>query len=68
MDFIILDSLINQGVTPVFGYLDPGLGTMIISAIVGIFATITFAVKGFWYRVTAPLRRKKTTDKKNDAK
>lgn len=32
-------------------YLDPGTGSMIISAIVGIFATIALGVKTFWYRI-----------------
>jgi hypothetical protein len=32
-------------------YLDPGTGSMIISAIVGIFATIALGVKTFWYKI-----------------
>lgn len=32
-------------------YLDPGTGSMIISAIVGIFATIVLGVKTFWYKI-----------------
>jgi hypothetical protein len=34
-----------------FAYLDPGTGTMIISAIVGIFATVALGVKTFWYKI-----------------
>lgn len=37
-------------------YLDPGTGTMIISAIVGIFATIALGVKTFWYKIAQIFR------------
>ncbi len=32
-------------------YLDPSTGTMIISAIVGIFASLALAVKTYWYKL-----------------
>jgi hypothetical protein len=32
-------------------YLDPGTGSMIISAIVGVLATIVLGVKTFWYKI-----------------
>lgn len=38
-------------------YLDPATGSMIISAIVGIVATIGLALKTFWYRLRALARR-----------
>ena len=36
---------------PVFAYLDPATGTLIISAIVGGFAAIALVFKRFWYRI-----------------
>ena len=42
-----------------FAYLDPSTGAMIISAIVGIFATILLGVKTFWYKIASLFRRKK---------
>lgn len=36
---------------PVFAYLDPTTGSMVISAIVGIFASIALALKTYWYKV-----------------
>ena len=39
-------------------YLDPSTGSMILSAIVGIFATIGLAVKTYWYKLRNLLRRK----------
>lgn len=40
-------------------YLDPGTGTMIISAIVGVFATIILGVKTFWYKIASFFKPKK---------
>ncbi len=38
-------------------YLDPSTGSMIISAIVGVFATAALALKTFWYRIKGWFRR-----------
>ena len=35
---------------PAFAYLDPSTGSMILSAIVGIFATLGLALKTYWYK------------------
>ena len=40
-----------------FAYLDPSTGSMIISAIVGIFASIALAVKTYWYKLKGFFRR-----------
>lgn len=37
--------------SPAFAYLDPSTGSMVVSAIVGIFASIALAVKTYWYRL-----------------
>ena len=42
---------------PVWAYLDPGTGSMIISAIVGIFATAGLAAKTYWYKIKAFFRK-----------
>ncbi len=34
-------------------YLDPSTGSMIISAIIGIFASIALALKTYWYKLKA---------------
>jgi hypothetical protein len=36
---------------PAFAYLDPSTGSMIISAIIGVFATLVIAAKTYWYRL-----------------
>lgn len=43
-------------------YLDPSTGAMIISAIIGIAATLALAIKTFWYKLTAPFKRKKPAE------
>lgn len=38
-------------------YLDPSTGSLILSAIVGLLATIGLALKTWWYRIKALFRR-----------
>ncbi|MBU2895093.1 hypothetical protein [Vibrio hepatarius] len=37
--------------TPVFAYIDPGSGSAIMSAIVGIFVAIGITIKTYWYKL-----------------
>jgi O-antigen/teichoic acid export membrane protein len=39
-------------------YLDPSTGSMILSAIVGLFATIALALKTYWYKLRNLLIRR----------
>jgi len=48
--------------TSVFAYLDPSTGSMVVSAIVGIFASIALAVKTYWYKIKGWLRRGQKQD------
>ena len=38
-------------------YLDPSTGSMVVSAIVGIFASIALAVKTYWYKIKGWFKR-----------
>lgn len=40
-----------------FAYLDPSTGSMVVSAIVGIFASIALALKTYWYKIKGFFRR-----------
>jgi len=42
-------------------YLDPSTGSLILSAIVGLLATIGLAVKTGWYRIKSFFRRNLAT-------
>jgi hypothetical protein len=39
-------------------YLDPTTGSMLISAIVGLFASLVLAIKTYWYRLKGFFSRK----------
>lgn len=41
-----------------WAYLDPSTGSMILSAVVGMFATAALAVKTYWYKLKALFRRR----------
>ena len=45
-----------------FAYLDPSTGSMVVSAIVGIFASIALAVKTYWYKIKAFFKRDSKQD------
>ena len=50
-----------------FAYLDPTTGSMIISAIVGLLASLVLAIKTYWYRLKTLFRAKPVeSDKKDD--
>jgi len=53
----VLPSLLLLPV-PALAYLDPTTGSMLISAIVGLFASLVLAIKTYWYRIKAFFRRK----------
>ena len=38
-------------------YLDPSTGSLILSAIVGLLATIGLAIKTYWYKLKSLFRR-----------
>jgi len=41
-----------------WAYLDPSTGSMILSAIVGMFATAPLAIKTYWYKLKGLFRRR----------
>ena len=45
--------------SPAYAYLDPGTGSMLVSAVIGVVAAVGLALKMFWYRLTGLFRGKK---------
>ena len=45
-----------------FAYLDPSTGSMVVSAIVGLFASIALALKTYWYKIKGFFRRDNKQD------
>ena len=41
---------------PGFAYLDPGSGSMLLTAILGILAATTYTLRGYFYKVTRLFR------------
>jgi len=58
--YLILMVLFALLLMPVsaLAYLDPTTGSMLISAIVGLFASLVLAIKTYWYRIKAFFKRK----------
>lgn len=52
-------------ISPAFAYLDPGTGSMIVSAIIGVAATLVFVFKGFFFKL-AGLFKSKKEDRQSD--
>ena len=50
--------------SPAYAYLDPGTGSMLISAVLGVAAAVALAVKMFWYRVVGFFRGKRPVAEK----
>ena len=42
---------------PAFAYLDPSTGSMIISAVLGVLATVGLAAMTYWYKLKSIFRR-----------
>ena len=54
---ILLTAALLLASPSAFAYLDPSTGSMVVSAIVGIFASIALAVKTYWYKIKGWFRR-----------
>lgn len=56
----LLAALVTLLLMPVsaLAYLDPTTGSMLISAIVGLFASLVLAIKTYWYRIKRFLKPK----------
>lgn len=42
--------------SPAYAYLDPGTGSMLLSAVIGVAAAVGLAVRMFWYRLVGLVR------------
>jgi hypothetical protein len=47
----ILVILLGLWVQPAMAYIDPGSGSAIMSAIVGLFVAVGIALKTYWYKI-----------------
>jgi len=49
-------------VSPVFAYLDPGTGSIIVSAIIGVVATVAFVFRGWFFKLVGILKKNRKAD------
>ena len=63
--FTILFTLLLMPL-PALAYLDPTTGSMLISAIVGLFASLVLAIKTYWYRIKALFKPKSAESDADD--
>jgi len=56
---LVLAALLSLA-SPAQAYLDPGTGSMIISAVIGVVAALGLGLKMFWYRVVGIFREAKS--------
>ena len=62
MALVAVAALMMASSPPAFAYLDPSTGSMVVSAIVGIFASIALAVKTYWYKIKGFFKRDSKRD------
>lgn len=54
---LLIAAVLITASPPAMAYLDPSTGSMVVSAIVGIFASIALALKTYWYKIKGLFRR-----------
>ena len=63
---LVLAALLSLA-SPAQAYLDPGTGSMIISAVIGVVAALGLGLKMFWYRVVGFFRGAKNAPRPGEA-
>jgi hypothetical protein len=58
--------ILASATTPAFAYLDPGAGSMLLQGMLAAAAGGVFALKHYWSRVVAVLKRKPRRDQTDD--
>ena len=58
--------ILASATTPAFAYLDPGAGSMLLQGTLAAVAGSAFALKQYWRRVVALLRRSPRREQTDD--
>jgi hypothetical protein len=53
LNYLFLAVILTLLSSPAHAYIDPGSGSAIMGAIVGLFVAISLAVKTYWYKLKA---------------
>ena len=55
---VLLIAFVSVGfIKPVQAYLDPSTGSMLLSAVIGMLATLGLVVKTYWYKLKSFFRK-----------
>lgn len=63
---IIFTVLLAFWMQPAFAYIDPGSGSAIMSAIVGLFVAVGLAIKTYWYKLKSLITGKKPKNNRGE--
>ncbi len=55
----IIVVFLSLWVQPAMAYIDPGSGSAIMSAIIGLFVATGLVIKTYWYKIKSIFTRKK---------
>lgn len=56
---VILVAFVSSWSQPAMAYIDPGSGSAIMSALIGLFVAIGLAIKTYWYKLKSLFIAKK---------
>jgi len=62
--FVLVLAACLSFASPAYAYLDPGTGSMLVSAVLGVAAAVALAAKMFWYRLIGFFRGKRPAAEK----
>jgi hypothetical protein len=57
--------LLSFWIQPAMAYIDPGSGSAIMSAVIGVFVAVGLAIKTYWYKLKSLFAGKKDAKKTN---
>lgn len=63
MKSILISIVLFTVSSPAMAYIDPGSGSAIMSAIIGLFVAVGLAIKTYWYKLKSIFTGKKNSQK-----
>jgi len=60
--FVLFANVFSGTVQISFGYIDPGSGSALITAIVGLFVAVGITIKTYWYKILSFFKIGKSSD------
>lgn len=67
MKVVVVFLLLMGSSSPVFSYIDPGSGSAIMSAVIGLFVASWLVIKTYWYKIKALFSGRSIVDDSSSA-